>query len=211
MRKVIDILKSVQAILTDDHFVGTSGKHLDTYVNKDALYPHTQEASEVCKLIAKKVKGLDFDTVVSPALGGIILSQWVAYHLTQMKGREIFGVFAEKDAEKNMIFTRGYDKYITGKKVLVVEDITNTGGSAKKVVEAVRAMGGQVVAVTVMVNRNPDNVNEQFFGSPFFPLEELKLGAYEEAECPMCKSGVPINTKVGHGKKYLESKKNAKV
>src|SRR3989344_8085973 len=205
MSQAVDILKSVGAILPNDHFVGTSGKHIDTYVNKDALYPHTKETSDVCRLMAEKTKGLDFETVVSPALGGIILSTWTAYHLSQMKGREIFGVYTEKDAEKNMIFTRGYDKYITGKKVLVVEDITNTGGSAKKVVEAVKAAGGEVVGVAVILNRNPDNVNQQYFGVPFYPLEELKFAAFDEAECPMCKVGKPVNTKVGHGKKYLEA------
>lgn len=208
MSKILEILKNTGAILTDDHIIGTSGKHLDAYINKDALYPHTKETSEVCRLMAEKVKDLDFETVVSPALGGIILSTWTAYHLSQIKGREIFGVYAEKDAEKNMIFTRGYDKYIIGKKVLVVEDITNTGGSAKKTAEAVRAVGGTVMAILAMVNRNPDNVNEKFFNAPFFVLEEFKMAAYDEHLCPMCKARMPINIQVGHGKKYLESKLN---
>lgn len=207
MSQVVDILKSVEAIITDSHFVGTSGRHMPIYINKDALYPHTAETSEVCQLFAGKVKDLDIDTVVGPALGGIILSTWTAHHLTKLKGKEVCGVYTEKTPDGGMVFTRGYDKYITGKKVVVVEDLTTTGGSAKKVVDAVRAIGGEAVAVCVMVNRNPADVTSEYFGVPFFPLDTFEVPTYEEAECPLCKSGVPINIKVGHGKKFLESKK----
>lgn len=207
MNDIISILKKLDAVITDDHFVYTSGKHGSVYVNKDALYPHTQETSQVGKMFAEKHNNMDIDTVVAPALGGIILSQWTAYHLSQLKGKEILGVYTEKDAEKNQIFTRGYDKFVTGKKVLVIEDLTTTGGSVLKVVNTVRAAGGKVVAVSVMVNRNPDQVNEEMYGTPFSALGVLKAEAFDEPVCPLCKQGVAINTKVGHGKKYLESKK----
>lgn len=204
--EVLTILKKLGGLITHSHIIGTSGKHLDAYVNKDALYPHTKETSAVCRMMAEQVKHLQIDAVVSPALGGIVLSQWVAYHLSEITGREVLGIYAEKDSEKNMIFTRGYDKLISGKNILVVEDVANTGGSAKKTAEAVKAIGGKVVAVSVMVNRNPEIVTEEFFAAPLFALAELKLSAYSEDECPMCKNGLPINTQVGHGKKYLESK-----
>jgi orotate phosphoribosyltransferase len=204
--EVLDILRETGAILTDGHFIGTSGKHLDAYIQKDILYPHTEKVSRVGELFAEKVKDLDVDVVVGPALGGIILSQWTAFHLTKLKGREILSVYTEKGTEDNMVFTRGYDLLVQGKKVLVVEDTTNTGGSAKKVVDAVRAIGGEVIAVSVMANRNPKEVNEEYFGAPFLPLAELSLNAYAEGECPMCEQGVPININAGHGKKYLAAK-----
>ena len=105
-----------------------------------------------------------------------------------------------------MAFTRGYDKYITGKKVLVVEDLTTTGGSAKKVMDAIKAAGGQAVGVCVMVNKNPKEVTSEYFGVPFFPLDILEVPTFDEQDCPLCKSGVPINTAIGHGKKYLQQK-----
>lgn len=206
MNDIVSILKSVGAVITDSHLVYTSGKHGSIYVNKDALYPHTELTSQVGQMFAEKNGNLEIDTVVAPALGGIILSQWTAYHLSKMKGKEIFGVYTEKDADKNQIFTRGYDKYVSGKNVLVIEDLTTTGGSVLKVVNSVRAAGGNVVAVSVMVNRNPDAVNEAMFGAPFNALGVLKAEAFDEAVCPLCKSGVPINTEVGHGKKYLAAK-----
>lgn len=206
MNDIISILKSIGAVITDDHFVYTSGKHGSIYVNKDALYPHTELASQVGKMFAEKNNGFDIETVVGPALGGIILSTWTANHLSRIKGKEIFGVYTEKDVDKNQIFTRGYDKYIKGKKILVIEDLTTTGGSVLKVVNSVRQAGGDVVAVSVMVNRSPDTVNEAMFGAPFNTLGVLKAEAFDEEVCPLCKSGVPINTVVGHGKKYLEAK-----
>jgi orotate phosphoribosyltransferase len=206
MGQLLSILKETGAVVTNDHFVLASGRHSPTYINKDALYPHTEQTSKVGRLMAEKVKDLDVDTVVGPALGGIILSQWTAHHLTAMKGKEINGVYTEKSADGAQIITRGYDKFISGKKVVVVEDLITTGDSAAKVVEIVRAAGGQVVALVALVNRNPKQVAPDHFGAPFFALETLEVESYEEAACPLCKSGVPINTALGHGRKFLQAK-----
>ncbi|MBU1323531.1 phosphoribosyltransferase [Patescibacteria group bacterium] len=206
MGKVVDILKKIGAVITDDHFVYTSGKHGSVYINKDALYPHTAETSEVCRLMAEMFKDKEIEAVVGPALGGIILSQWVAHHLSQMKGKEVLGVYTEKDATENQILRRGYDQVIKGKKILVVEDLTTTGGSVKKVVDTVRQAGGEVVSVCVMVNRDPINVNESTVGAPFVATDILEAKAFDEAECPLCKANKPININIGHGKAYLEEK-----
>jgi len=205
--EVVEILKKIGAVITDSHFVYTSGKHGSVYINKDALYPHTAETSRVGEMFAQKYKEMDIDVVAGPALGGIILSQWTAYHLSRLKGKEVLGVYTEKTLDKQQIFTRGYDKHVKGKKVLVIEDLTTTGGSVRKVVDSVKAAGGEVVAVCVMVNRDPKNVTSEVVGGPFSALGVLKAQAFDEAECPLCKTNVPINIAVGHGKKYLEAKK----
>ncbi|HBU21472.1 TPA: phosphoribosyltransferase, partial [Candidatus Beckwithbacteria bacterium] len=183
------------------------------YINKDALYPHTKETSEVCRIMAEKYKDADVEAVAAPAVGGTILSQWVAYHLSQIKGKEILSAYTEKDAgttasaaESKQLFRRGYDAVVKGKKVLVVEDLTTTGGSVKQVVDCVRDAGGEVVGVCVMVNRDPENVNSESVGTPFTAAGVLKAEAFDEKDCPFCKQGRPINTKIGHGKKYLEEK-----
>lgn len=210
----LDILRDVHAIMTDDHFVYTSGKHGSVYIRKDRLYPHTERTSKICRMIAKKVVDMPIDVVVGPSICGILLSQWVAYHLSRMKKKEVLSVFTEKehggDAEvfnKPQVFKREYDAIVKGKNVLVVEDLTTTGSSVKKVVDAVRNAGGTVVCVFVMVNRNPDGVNDALFNAPFKSLAVLSADAYEESVCPLCKNNVPINTVVGHGKEYLERKK----
>jgi orotate phosphoribosyltransferase len=203
---IIEILKKTNAVITDSHIVYTSGKHGSVYINKDAIYPHTEYASQIGAMFAEHAKDMDIEVVIAPALGGIVLSQWTAFHLTKLKGTEILGVYTEKDAENNQILKRGYDALIKGKKALVIEDLTNTGGSVKKVVQSVQNAGGNVIGVAVMVNRSPETVNEAFFGLPFFALGELPAEAYDEAECLLCKQQIPINTSVGHGKKYLETK-----
>ncbi len=217
MEDVVTILKKIGAVLTDDHFVYTSGKHGSVYINKDALYPHTAETSIIGKMFAEKFKEADIDVVAAPAVGGTILSQWTAYHLSQLKGKEILSAYTEKDkgttasaSESAQTFRRGYDKVVAGKNVLVIEDLTTTGGSVKKVVDAVRAIGGNVVAVCVMVNRDPKNVNSETVGAPFSALGVLQASAVDEKDCELCKKGVPINTTVGHGKKYLEEKKQTR-
>lgn len=206
MADIIEILKGVGAIITDSHLVYVSGKHGSIYVNKDGLYPHTVETSKVCRLFAEQTKDKNIDVVVGPALGGIILSQWTAYHLTQLTGREVLGVYSDKTEDNSQVLKRGYDKLVAGKNILVLEDITNTGGSVIKLVNEVKAKGGNVVQVYVMVNRDPKNVTSDLIGAPFAALGELPAEAFAEKDCPLCAQNIPINTSVGHGKKYLEAK-----
>lgn len=205
--EVLELLKKVGGIITDSHIVYTSGTHGSIYLNKDALYPHPTYTSRIGELFAQKHKDLPIDVVVGPSLGGIILQTWTAYHLTQLTGREILGVYTEKDAESNQIFSRrGYAKFVTGKNILVVEDLANTGGSVKKVVNTVNAAGGNILAVSVMINRSPKTVTEETIEAPFDSLAIFPAEAFDPADCPLCKNNVPINITVGHGKKFLEQK-----
>ena len=207
MNKVVQILTKTGALMPNGHFVGVSGKHLDTYITKDALLPHTVEVSKIAKLLAEKAKNLKVDVVVGPALGGIVLSQWVAHHLTRITGKEVLSFYTEKKGERDQVFTRGYDERVKGKRVLVVEDTVTTGGSAVKVAQAVKRAGGKVLKILVITNRNKNDVNSKTMGFPFDSLCELSLNAYSAEECSMCKKGIPINIKFGHGKYFVESQK----
>ncbi|MBI2989960.1 MAG: phosphoribosyltransferase [Candidatus Magasanikbacteria bacterium] len=206
MNNVIQILISVGAIMPNDHFVGTSGRHLEAYINKDALYPHTKETSLIGAYFAEAHKGLDIHLVAGPAMGGIILSQWTARHLSELKEKEILSVYAEKK-EGVLTLTRGYDALVKGKNVLVVEDLTTTGGSLAAVIDLVKKAGGSVLAASVMVNRDPEYVSESSFGVPFTSLAEYRTPSYTAEECPMCKQNMPINLSLGHGAKFLAEKK----
>jgi orotate phosphoribosyltransferase len=210
---VLDILKKVKAVLTNDHFVYTSGKHGSVYINKDAVYPHTGETSRIGAMFAEKYKDAGVEVVVAPAIGGTILSQWTAFHLSKLTRREVLSAYTEKDtaqsasaAESNQVLRRGYDKIVQGKNVLVIEDLTTTGISVKKVVASVKAAGGKVSAVCVMVNRDPVHVTSKTVGAPFSALSVLRADAVDEKDCRLCKMGVPVNITVGHGKKYRAKK-----
>src|SRR4030043_1133841 len=94
-----------------------------------------RKTSKMGKMFAEKFRNAEIDTVVAPAVGGTILSQWTAYHLSLLKKKEIFSAYTEKDkgtlasaSESEQVFRRGYDKYVRGKNVLVLEDLTATGG-----------------------------------------------------------------------------------
>ncbi|MBI2640982.1 phosphoribosyltransferase [Candidatus Roizmanbacteria bacterium] len=165
-------------------------------------------------MFAKKFKDLDIDIVAAPAIGGTLLSQWTAYFLFFFKKKEILAVYTVKNkgptstaAESEQIFRRGYDNYVKGKKVLVLEDLTTTGLSVKKTIAAVKNAGGKVISVGVMFNRDPKHITSEFIGAPFYALQEFVAQASRAEECPLCKKSVPINTKVGHGKEFLEKKK----
>ncbi len=200
---VLQILADVGAVITGSHIVYTSGKHGSAYVNKDAVYPHTEAISLLCEAIAGKFfrNGENVEVVVAPALGGIVLTQWVAHHLTRLAGREVLAVYAEKMPDGNFAFTRGYDKLVARKRILVVEDILNTGGSARKVVDLVRSRGW-VVGVGALCNRG--GVTAEDLGVPkLTALVDVNLDAWDEHECSLCAQNVPVNTTVGKGKDFL--------
>lgn len=205
---ILAVLKKTGGYITNSHIVYTSGKHGEAYLNKDAIYPHTFEVDKIGNAIALEFKNKNIQAVVAPALGGIILSQWTAYYLSKLNGREVLGIYTEKTPDKNQILTRGYDKLIKNKNVLVVEDITNTGGSVVKVIKSVRGAGGKVIGVCVLANRDPIGVNAKALGVPYFKaLSEVKMRAWDEKDCPLCKKQIPINTTVGKGREYLNKKK----
>lgn len=206
MNEIIKVLRNVGAIITDGHFVGTSGLHFDTYVNKDFLFPHIKETQEVGELFAERYKDQDIGVVVGPAMGGIILAQWVAYNLSKISGKEVLAVYSEKSPDGDQFFQRGYGDFVKGKRILVVEDIITTGGSLLKAIKAVKEAGGNIIGVCAILNKN-ENLDRDMFGVPFEALDNLYVKTYEMKDCPLCKAGVPINTKVGHGKRFLESNK----
>ncbi|GCE12637.1 phosphoribosyltransferase family protein [Tengunoibacter tsumagoiensis] len=210
--RIMQKFADVNAIVTESHFVYTSGRHSSVYVNKDALYVHPGVISALCQEMARPYEAEQIDVVVGPVLGGIVLSQWVAHHLNARRtSGETLAVFAEKGSDgvdKHFIFTRGYDAYLPGKNILIVEDILTTGGSAKQAIEAVRQQGGNVVGLTVLCNRG--NVQPADVGNvPLHALIELPLQTYTEEECPFCAQGVPINTRLGKGKAFLARQKAA--
>lgn len=198
---VLALLAEVGALITNDHLVYTSGRHGSSYVNKDALYPHTAATSAVCAQIARHFATAAIEAVAGPAIGGVIMAQWTAYHLSVLTGSEVLAVYAEETTEgavKRRVLRRGYDALVRGRRTLVVEDVLTTGGSARQTVEAVCEAGGEVVAVGALCNRG--GVTAEQIGAPaLYALVELSLESYAPEACPLCAAGVPINTRIGKG------------
>ncbi|MCL4354350.1 phosphoribosyltransferase [Patescibacteria group bacterium] len=185
-------------VIKKGHFLLTSGRHSDEYVAKNLIYVHTRFTSELCADIAEMFKDHGVQAVIGPVVGGVALSQWVAYHLSVFTDTDVFSLFADKD-NGNFAIKREYDQFTANNRVLVVEDILTTGGSVKKVIDAVRANGGEPVAVAALCNRG--GVTTESLGVPeLSTLVELKMDTWAPADCELCHKLVPMSTSAGHAK-----------
>lgn len=215
--EVYETLASVDAIM-QGHFVYASGRHGPGYINKDAVYPHIDKISALCREIAERHKYDQIDVVVGPELGGIIIAILVAYHLRDMSPRMVMPVPAEKERVSipdpegmgrncfvetgRFVFKRGYDKLLPGRRCLFVEDILNTGGSASEGLDAVQRAGGRIVSAAALVNRG--GVTAEMLGVPKLEaLFHINMETFAEDDCPQCGSNVPVNLDVGKGAAFL--------
>lgn len=146
--------------------------------------------------------------MIAPAIGGVILSQWIAFHLEDLTNKQTLAVYAEKseDHGRTFVIRRGYDQLIRGKRVLVAEDVLTTGGSVKKVIHAVRAAGGIVVGIGALCNRG--DVAFQDIDDPpeLISLMNVHFESWDELACELCAKQVPINTTIGKGLEFLHRK-----
>jgi orotate phosphoribosyltransferase len=141
------------------------------------------------------------------------VSHWTSYHLQKLS------VFAEHDPSRQIekeagqggvlrapfILKRGYDKLVSNRKVIVVDDIINTGFSALSTIEAVGKAGGSVVALAALINRG--NIDTSEIGlDQFIFLLEYDIPVWPASECKLCLKGMPINTDYGHGRDFLNAK-----
>lgn len=206
-KEILNRFDECGAIIKNGHFVYTQGGHGDTYINKDAVYPHIQIVKELCGELGRRFVDENVDVVVGPEKGGIILSQWTAFYLNSRYDHEVFSIYAEKTENDDFFLGRGYGKLVINKRVLVVEDTLTTGYSVKKVIELIRNKRGWVVGVSALCNSG--DVKARNIGLYPYPLESLiKIDSkiFSEKECSihgLCSKGVPINTEFGYGKQFL--------
>jgi orotate phosphoribosyltransferase len=187
------LLKSVGAWL-NGHFLFTSGLHGSDYMQCQKVLQYPRHGLELARQMVEQLRthGLIPDTVVGPALGAIHWEVMVAAALDEALPDKppIRAIFAERvtdeKGDQNAFAIRRGLELAAGEKVLVVEDVTTTGGSARKVVDLVRSLGAEPIAVAAIIDRSGGTID---FGIPFIKLLTLNLPAYKETDCPMCKSG----------------------
>ena len=176
------------------HFALTSGRHTGKYLDKALVYTDPENVSALCCTIAATTyvcKTRDIDFVIGPALGGVNLSQWTAYHLGKFLDRKITSLFTEKNESGKQAIKRNFKKLAAGKRALVIDDILTTGKSVKEVIEALRKAGGTVAAVAVICNRGKVT-SEDIGGYPLSVLWETETESWLPEECPLCKAGVTL-------------------
>ena len=153
--QVLDILKEKDAVL-EGHFLLTSGRHSDRYVQCAKLFQYADTSAKICESLAEGLKDMDIDAVVSPAVGGILMG----YEMGRQLG--VRNIFTER-VEGKMALRRGFT-VAQGEKLLVVEDVVTTGGSVKEVIALMRELGAEIVGVASVVDRSAGKVD---FGVPY--------------------------------------------
>lgn len=176
---VIDTLRESGALL-DGHFLLSSGRHSDRYCQCAKLLQYPDKAAKVLKVVADKLADVDFDLVVGPAMGGVV----VAYELARQVKKP--GIFAER-ADGEMTIRRGFE-ITKGQKIIISEDVITTGKSSLEVAKVIHEMGGEVVGLACIVDRRAEGVD---FPYPIYSAVKLEIKSYEKDVCPMCKEGTP--------------------
>ncbi len=177
--EILEIFHKTNALL-EGHFLLTSGRHSNQYFQCAKVLQYPEHTTNICKIIADNFKDLEIDTVISPAIGGIVVGQEVARQLNKRF------IFAERE-NKNLTLRRGFE-IKKDEKALVCEDVVTTGGSVFEVIDIVKANGGKIVGVGMIVDRSNGKVN---FGVPQISTLQMEVISYLPEECPMCKEGIP--------------------
>jgi orotate phosphoribosyltransferase len=175
--QILEIFKETGALL-EGHFILTSGLHSDTYFQCARVLQYPWHAEALCRDIADHFRGGRIEAVVSPAVGGIIVGQEIARQL------HVRSIFTER-VDGKMTLRRGF-AIRQGENVLVAEDVTTTGGSVKEVMNVARTAGGEVTAVTGMVDRSGGKAS---FGVPYFSLVRMEVMNFPPDDCPLCRAG----------------------
>ncbi len=178
--ELLDLFRRCSALL-EGHFRLTSGLHSPGYLQCALVLQHPQHAAALGAELADRVRDLRPTTVLSPALGGLIIGHEVARALGAR------AIFAERE-DGALRLRRGFTLG-EAERVVVVEDVVTTGGSTRETIQVARAAGAQVVAAVAIVNRSGGSASVDV---PLHALLDLQLPTYDPAECPLCASGVPI-------------------
>jgi orotate phosphoribosyltransferase len=177
--EILQIFRDSGALL-EGHFVLRSGLHSRQYFQCALALQRMPVVEQFGAELAGKVRSLGAVTVVSPAMGGLVLGQEVARQLG------LRFIFVEKEQAK-LALRRGF-KIAQGEKILVVEDVVTKGGRVQETLDIVRAHGGQVVGVAMAVDRSGGTVK---FGVPQFSLISLHVETFEPDQLPPDLAAIP--------------------
>jgi orotate phosphoribosyltransferase len=196
--KALQDLQQFQVLMINGHFDFGNGYHGRLYLNPHQLfrYPSTiwRFAQDLLDVLPASV--LDRTEVVAgPVTGGALLAHTMAGLLDSRRDiarpPTLFAPFGV-DVDCGQALSRFYREQVRGRKVLLVDDVRNTGQTFARCAELVRAEGGEVLATAEIYDRMEAVVT---LDVPNFPLAEYRAPEnYPGAECPLCRSGVPVTT-----------------
>lgn len=170
--EVLRIFKDAGSLLKG-HFILRSGLHSEYYFQCAQVGQYLDKITRLAELLIEKLKILQCDTIISPAMGGLVIGQEVA---RQLKKRFIF---AEKVNDK-LELRRGF-KIAPKEKILVVEDVITRGGRVQETIDIIKREGGIPVGIGVLVDRSEGKTQ---FEVPVLSLVELSFPAYDPILLP---------------------------
>ena len=178
MNTTLDQFKKTGALL-DGHFILSSGLHSPNYLQCALALQKPEDASAFGRAIAAKLAAEEFDTVASPAIGGLI----IGYATAQALGTRFIWTERENGV---MTLRRGFT-VVPGERILVVEDVITTGGSTRECIRALEKQGAKVVAAASIIDRSNGAAD---VGVPRISLVSLDVPSYAPEDCPMCARGL---------------------
>ncbi len=178
---LLALFRQTNALL-EGHFLLRSGLHSRQFFQCALLLQHTPIAARVCAMLAEKLRGIDAQRVISPALGGIIVGHEIARAL------ELPHIFAEKNDAGALVLRRGF-VIAPGDKFIICEDVVTRGGRVQETIEIVRSHGGIVAAIAAIVDRSGGNLPD--FGAPFIALTQMNVETFEPDNLPPDLAGTP--------------------
>lgn len=173
--RVLEVLKEA-GVLMDGHFLLTSGRHSNKYLQCANIFRNTKYSEELCAALAEMYKDDNVDVVIGPAMGAILMAYEVSRHLN------CENFFTEREDGK-MTLRRGF-AVKPGMNVLLVEDVVTTGKSVKEVVELLQSQGANVVGIGSIVDRTGGEIE---FSVPFKSVISVDVKSWEAKDCPICK------------------------
>jgi orotate phosphoribosyltransferase len=179
--EVTDIFVRTKALL-QGHFILRSGLHSGHFFQCAQVCQDMPAVERLGALLKAKLGGLAYDTVLAPAMGGLVIGQEVA---RQSRCRFIF---AEK--ENNVLVVRRGFTLRPGERILVVEDVITRGGRVQECLDLVKKMGGTTVGVALLVDRSAGAVK---FDVPLFPLMEMSFPTYPADQVPESLARLPAS------------------
>lgn len=182
--EILDVLKESGALL-DGHFELRSGLHSDRFFQCAHVLSCPKVAERLCVSLAERVRcglgdGFAVECVIAPAMGGIVVGHELARAL------DVRAIFAEKRDDRLVL--RRFD-IRKGDRLVVAEDVVTRGGRVSETIDIVKACGGEVVAVAILVDRSGGDARFEY---PTFSLLEEEPITYEPRDCPLCRKGEPL-------------------
>jgi orotate phosphoribosyltransferase len=174
---ILEHFRDTNALL-EGHFILSSGLHSPKYLQCALALQYPMDAEKFGKAIAEKFQNQQFETVASPAIGGLVIGYAVAQALN------VRFIWTERQ-DGVMTVRRGFTVK-EGEQILVVEDVITTGGSTRECIGALEKLGGKVTAAASVIDRSGGAAK---VGVPRIALATLEVPSYQPEDCPMCANG----------------------